>query len=61
MHGVNNEYNLSRQPKVSEVIESIIKPNFLKLEQCYTFEEAINKGYICSLHCLFCLMELYGK
>ena len=59
IHGVNNEYNLSRQPKVSEVIESIIKPDFLALAQCDTFEKAINKGYICSLHCLFCLNQMY--
>ena len=48
----------NNKPFASELIEKIIIPNFLQLTNSNTLKEALSKGFICSLNCLFCLNEI---
>ena len=52
---LKKEYpQLNNKPKLSQLLNLIIIPDFLKLTNNSSLEDAINKGDICSLHCLFC-------
>jgi hypothetical protein len=45
---------LSVNPQLSQLLNLIIIPDFLTLTNSGSLEDAINKGCVCSLHCLFC-------
>lgn len=45
---------LSDEPQLSQLLNLIIIPDFLTLTNSGSLEDAINKGCVCSLHCLFC-------